>query len=119
MKTTTKPKRKITSAGTVTADIRSRRPHLPSNATPGPREGSLTFHLDNCASRDALFIGAVMGLFCDPVQSDVLALFRGGKITLGYDPIQPGEITIHSVPAGHDPKLCALCSPRLMPAPKS
>lgn len=43
-----------------------------------------SFHLDNVSPKDALFLGQLCGMFCDPEQAEKLASLKAGRSALMY-----------------------------------
>ena len=48
--------------------------------------GGISIHLSNVDSREAVFFGDVVSLFCDPAKADNLLLLQSGLASLRYDP---------------------------------
>lgn len=48
-------------------------------------ESEYTFHIENIEAMEAIFIGEICKLFCDPAMEENLRLFKRGLAAIKYD----------------------------------
>jgi len=86
----------------------------PPTPPPAPKKpdgfafgSSISFAITNCTVAQAMFLGELSKLFCDPVNAEKLAALQQGTLVIGFGPKgalnlfsnplpgQPGEVALH------------------------